>query len=98
MVRLTRFAFLGLAVLLVGGLLVTAQDPPKKDGDGKGEKGKGDFKGKGGFGQGFPGGPGGGFARPKPGTVLAAGLQDTLKMTAEQKKELEALQKTVDEK
>ncbi len=51
---------------------------------------------KGGFGPGNfgPGGPGG---QPRPNQVLAPFLQDTLDMSAEQKKVIEGLQKTVDE-
>lgn len=46
------------------------------------------------------GGPGGGrmFAMPKPGEVLGAPVQDMLRMTAEQKKQLADLQKEVDAK
>src|SRR5205085_613218 len=56
-----------------------------------------------GFG-GFGGGPGGrggfgGFGPPpQPGKVLPSGVQDSLKLTAEQKKKLEDLQKEVDER
>ena len=48
---------------------------------------------KGGFGGG-PGGPGG---PPPPNQVLVSFLQDMLSMTPDQKKEIEALQKQVDE-
>jgi hypothetical protein len=51
-----------------------------------GQPGKG---GKGGFG---------GFVRTAPGTILSTTIQETLKMTDAQKKDLEALQKEVDEK
>ncbi|HEX5273442.1 MAG TPA: hypothetical protein VFW33_23255 [Gemmataceae bacterium] len=56
--------------------------------------GPGGFPGgpPGGFG-GFPGGPGG---PPQPGQVMPAPLQDVLQLTAEQKKQLEQLQKDVD--
>jgi Spy/CpxP family protein refolding chaperone len=48
---------------------------------------------------GGPGGFGGGFGRGgQPGKVLSSGAQDQLKLTDEQKKQLEALQKEVDEK
>jgi Spy/CpxP family protein refolding chaperone len=63
--------------------------------------GPGGFGPPGGFG-GFPGGPpGGGFpggpgAPPQPGQVMPAPLQDALKLTDAQKKELEQLQKEVD--
>jgi outer membrane protein assembly factor BamB len=57
--------------------------------------------GFGGPGGGFGGPPGGrgavGFpARPRPGQILAPFLQDFLRMTAEQKKQVEELQKEVD--
>jgi Spy/CpxP family protein refolding chaperone len=44
---------------------------------------------------GFPGGP---FEPAKPGQILPGPLQDQLKLTAEQKKKLEELQKEVDAK
>jgi hypothetical protein len=51
--------------------------------------------GFGGFGGGFGGG---GFARPPaPGQVLSAGSQDQLRLTAEQKKKVQDLQKQVDD-
>lgn len=51
---------------------------------------------KGGFGPGTfgPGGPGG---PPRPNQVLASFMQDMLGLSAEQKKDIESLQKTVDE-
>jgi Spy/CpxP family protein refolding chaperone len=49
--------------------------------------------GAGGFGGGF-----GGFGGGQPGTVLTTNVQDQLKLTEEQKKELEAIQKDVDAK
>jgi hypothetical protein len=60
----------------------------------------------GGFGPGGgPGGPGGGPGGPggfggpsQPGQVLSQGMQDRLKLTADQKKQLEDLQKDVDAK
>jgi hypothetical protein len=56
----------------------------------KGPKGKGGFgKGKGGFGKG-PGGP------PQPGQILAPFLQEMLQLTADQKQQLDTLQKDVD--
>ncbi|HEX3152649.1 MAG TPA: hypothetical protein VHR66_31545 [Gemmataceae bacterium] len=61
---------------------------------GFGQPGGGFGGGAGGFGGGF-GGFGGGAA---PGTILSAGTQTTLKLTDEQKKELEAIQKEVDAK
>ena len=64
-------------------------------------EGPGGPNGPGGRGPGGPGGPGGrgpgGFGGPpQPGQVLPAFLQEQLKLTAEQKKELEALQKDVE--
>ena len=52
---------------------------------------------KGGFGPGNfgPGGPGGG--PPRPNQVLASFMQDMLGLSAEQKKQIDSLQKTVDE-
>jgi len=50
---------------------------------------------KGGFGPGGPGGPGG---PPRPGQILPAFLQDGLKLTPEQKKDLDAFQKEIDGK
>jgi Spy/CpxP family protein refolding chaperone len=59
------------------------------------------FAGPGGGGFGGPGGGGfggfGGRATP-PGTILSTATQDTLKLTADQKKELEVIQKEVDAK
>jgi hypothetical protein len=54
--------------------------------------------GRGGFGG--PGGPGGpGFGGPpRPGQILPGFLQEELQLTAEQKKQIAALQKEVDEK
>ena len=52
-------------------------------------------------GKGFPGGKGGGlggFAPMLPGQVMPAFLADRLKLTEGQKKEVETLQKEVDEK
>lgn len=120
MIRLLRLTSLAVACGLILGLTVTAQDPPKKDGnpdpgkkDPRGFEGKGkggfDGRGKGGL-PGRPGGPGGfpgtpdgfpGFGRmapAKPGTVLSPAIQDFLKISAEQKKELDELQKMVDER
>ena len=51
----------------------------------------------GGPGGGF-GGPGGGFRGPPPGVIIPPPVQDTLQLTDAQKKELEAIQKEVDEK
>lgn len=88
--------------LFVGGMLAVASlstaQPPQ---GGKGEQKKGDGKadkgGKGGFGG--KGGPGGfgGFG-PAIGQVMPVFVQDQLKLTDEQKKQLEALQKDIDAK
>ena len=69
------------------------------------DKGRGGFGppgGRGGFGP-PPGGPGGrggpgGFGPPPPGQILPPFLQDRLKLSDKQKKQLEALQKDVDDK
>jgi len=45
-----------------------------------------------------PGGPGGFGGPPQPGQVLPPFLQETLKLTAEQRKQLDELQKEVDGK
>jgi hypothetical protein len=76
-----------------------------RGGPGGGPGGPGGFGPGGPGGAGGPGGPGGfraggpggfpGFAQP--GQVMAPGVQDTLKVTPEQKKQLEDLQKEVDE-
>jgi outer membrane protein assembly factor BamB len=54
--------------------------------------------GFGAFGEGGPGGFGAFSAPPQAGQVLPPALQDTLKLTDEQKKQLEELQKEVDAK
>ncbi len=94
-----------MALILMAGLAAvcgvpsSAQPPDEKKGDKKGQPGKGGEKGrpqgKGGFG-----GPGGGmmFTPPQPGTIMPAFLQDMLKLTDAQKKDLAALQKEVDAK
>jgi Spy/CpxP family protein refolding chaperone len=68
-------------------------------GAGPGFVGPGGFggPGPGGFGP-FPGGPGGFGARPQPGQVMPAPLQDALQLTGTQRKQLEELQKQVDGK
>jgi Spy/CpxP family protein refolding chaperone len=81
------------AVLFVGSMLVVASfssaQPPE---GGKGEKNKGEGKGgKGGFGR-------GGFGPPPLGQVMPAFVQDQLKLTDAQKKDLDAIQKDVDAK
>jgi spore coat protein CotH len=45
-----------------------------------------------------PGGPGGFFRLPPPGVLLPPPVQDALQLTDEQKKELDKLQKEIDEK
>ena len=77
---------LSVGLFLAGMLAVTSfsdAQPPARPG----QPGKGGF-GKGGFGPG----------RSAPGQILSAGLQEALKMTDAQKKDLEALQKEIDEK
>lgn len=85
------------AVMFVGATLAVAslsaaQPPDEKKDEKKGER-------KGGKG-GFPGGPGGkggfGFGPPPVGQVLPPFIQEQLKLTDAQKKELEALQRDVD--
>ncbi|HVS35840.1 MAG TPA: hypothetical protein VMS17_09680 [Gemmataceae bacterium] len=49
-------------------------------------------------GPGGPGGPGGRFGPPKPGTILPAFVVEQLKLTDDQKKQLDDLQKEVDVK
>jgi Spy/CpxP family protein refolding chaperone len=69
--------------------------------DGPGGRGPG---GPGGGGPGGPsggpggGGPGGPGGPPQPGQVMPPFLQDSLKLTADQKKQIEELQKDVDGK
>jgi hypothetical protein len=77
------------AVLFLAGLLAVSSFSGAQPPGGKDEK---DKFGKGGFGG------KGGFARPQPGQVLPAVLQDVLKLTDAQKKDLEGIQKDVDEK
>jgi hypothetical protein len=70
-------------------------DRPGPDGPGPGDPNSpGEGPGPG-FGPGGPGGPGG---PPPPGQVLSERLQEMLKLTADQKKQLADLQKEVDEK
>src|SRR5271166_3432401 len=47
---------------------------------------------------GFPGGFPGPFTPPQPGQILPAFMQDQLRLTPEQKKQVEELQKEVDAK
>jgi EF hand len=65
------------------------------DGPGRGPDGPG--RGPDGPGRG-PGGPGGPGGPPRPGQILPPHLQDRLNLTADQKMQLEALQKDVDDK
>ncbi len=77
-----------LAGLLAMTSLSTAQPP----GGGKGGKGgKGEFPGGGGKG-GFGG------IGPQPGQIMPQFITDMLKLTDDQKKQVETLQKDVDEK
>jgi Spy/CpxP family protein refolding chaperone len=100
--RTYRVAALASAMVLMASLAGTAQPPEKKDppGEGKGQ-GKGDPKGKGGgFGGGRFGGGGfgGGFGPPQPGQILPTFMRDQLKLTDEQKKKVDELQKEVDDR
>jgi hypothetical protein len=85
-----RFA---AAFLFLGAMLaVTSYSDAQQRGGQPGQPGqKGGF-GKGGFGKGGFGGFG------QIGQILSTGLQDTLKMTDDQKKQLADLQKDVDAK
>jgi hypothetical protein len=69
--------------------------------DGPGGRGPGGPGGPGGGPGGPPGGPGGGGpggpgGPPQPGQVMPTFLQDSLKLTADQKKQIDELQKDVD--
>ena len=48
--------------------------------------------------KGGKGGFGGGFAAPQPGQIMPAFIAEQLKLTDDQKKQVESLQKDVDEK
>jgi hypothetical protein len=74
----------------------TAEGQPPGGEKGK-EGGKGGFPGKGGFQKGGPGGFGGGM-RGAPGQIMPQFIQEQLKLTDEQKKQVEDLQKDVDGK
>ena len=75
---------LSLGLFLVGLFAVTSFSEAQPPGQ-PGQPGKGGF--------------GGGFAaRSLPGQILSTRLQETLKLTDAQKKDLEALQKDVDTK
>jgi hypothetical protein len=96
-------------MFLCGLFAVASLEAAQPPGGGKGRQpGKGDDK-KGDKGKGFPGGRGGGgfpggggfggrFAPPEPGQVMPAFIGEMLKLTDDQKKQLDALQKDVDEK
>jgi hypothetical protein len=80
-----------------------AESGPGGERGGPGGRGPGGPGGPGGRGPGGPGGPGGrgpgGFGGPpQPGQIMPPFLQERLNLTAEQKKQLEALQKEVDTK
>src|SRR4051794_6841422 len=82
--------FIGaLGVLALAAGLAVAQDERRDD------RGRGDRPGPRPPGDRRPGGPGDRF---RPGQILPGFLQEQLKLTAEQKKELDALQKDVDAK
>lgn len=93
------------AVLFVGAMLAvasfsTAQPPAGgKGGQPGGQPGKGGDKG--GDKGGFPGGGKGGFGMkggPALGQVMPTFVQDQLKLTDAQKKDVEAIQKEIDAK
>jgi EF hand len=84
-------------------LMALAAEMDKEDGQdgprgGPGGRGPGGPGGPGDRGPGGPGGPGGRGpgGPPQPGQILPSFLQERLNLTAEQKKQLEALQKDVD--
>ena len=82
------------AVLFVGAMLAVASLTSAQPPDG----GKGGPDGKGKGGKGGPGGKGG-FGGPPPlGQIMPAFVQDQLKLTDAQKKDLDAMQKDVDAK
>jgi hypothetical protein len=73
----------------------SAQQPDKKDPPKKAEGGERGRE----VGRPGPGGPGGfGRMMPMPGVILPPFLQEQLKLSDEQKKEVEALQKDTNEK
>jgi hypothetical protein len=78
-------------------LLALAAQMARDEPAGKGGQGGKDGFGKDGFGKG-PGGKGGpgGFGRPQPGVVLPTSLQEQLKLSDDQKKQVAALQADVD--
>ena len=84
--RSPRLAIGAFAFILSAACVVSTAQEPKKDPPAQEKKG---FQ-KGGFGR-----TGGGGL---PGTILSTGIMDQLKMTDEQKKSMEELQKDVDVK
>ncbi len=88
---------LSLVLFLSGMFAVASLSPaqPPEGGKGKGD-GKTDKGGKG-FGKGGPGGFGFG-AGPAIGQIMPTFIQEQLKLTDAQKKELEAMQKDIDAK
>ncbi|HLX64848.1 MAG TPA: EF-hand domain-containing protein [Planctomycetota bacterium] len=70
----------------------SANNGPAGGGPGPGGGGPGFGPGGGG------GGPRGGMNRPQPGQILSGGLQDQLKLSDDQKKQLADMQKDVDAK
>ncbi len=87
--------FVGVAALALT-LMVAGEVLAQRDG--RGEGGRGGQPGEGGRGGRGGGGFGGRFARPKPGQIMPEFLQTQLKLTADQKKALAALQQEVDKK
>ena len=89
--RVTKMLCAAAFLIGTAAAVATAQQPPGGD---KKEPPKGD-KGRGGFG-----GPGGrGFGgMPKPGQVMPDALREQLKLTDDQKKQMDDLQKEVDAK
>ncbi len=81
-----------LSAALFLSLTAVGQPPGGDKGGFGGKGGKGGFGGKGGGGVGGPG------MRSLPGQILAPVLQDALKMTDDQKKQIADLQKEVDTK
>lgn len=92
MIRTYKFTGLLVTSLLLAACAVGTAQPPAKDG----KDGKEAPKGRPGFGG--PGGFGGFGGRTPPGTVFSTAIQDLLKMTEEQKKQIADLQKEVDDK
>src|SRR5207244_4312802 len=78
------------------------RQPGGPGGGGPGGRGPGADDGPGGRGPGGQGGSGGrgpgGFTPPRPGQILPQFIQDRLNLSADQKKQLEDLQKDVDSK